>query len=183
MAHQFGEFEVVLINNQKELPPAAVRGWNETGEVYELRLPDGQTINVPEEKLTTTGLFETPFRFNELVEIHPHYRQDESEQEKQESVVLEGQRGIISGIASNDEIGIWAFSVAVQNGKCWYLEESELKSLGQIIPDEELYGEPDDTEWVRLHYNPVTKETTVIAGDPSFMHRGPTPLQIDLDAL
>jgi hypothetical protein len=36
---------------------------------------------------------------------------------------------------------------------------------------------------VRLHYDPVTEEETIIEGDASFFNRGPTPLQINLDAL
>lgn len=183
MAHQFGEFEIVQIKNCLHTPPAAVRGWNETGEVYDLRFPDGQEIQVPEEDLTTTEQFETPFRFYELVEVHPCLRQNETEQNKQERAVLEGVRGVITGIAANDDTEFWGFSVEVQNGKCWYLQENELKSLGKIILEEELYGPPDDSEWVRLYCNPTTGEQTVLAGDPSFMHRGPTPLLVDLNAL
>ena len=183
MAHQFCEYEIVQINNRADLPPAAVRGWNETGEVYDLRFLNGQEIQVPEENLTATGQFETPFRFYELVEIHPRRDQEETKQDKQEGAILEGARGVVTGIAVNDDIGVWGFSVVVQNGENWYLEEEELKSLGKTISEEKLYASPNDSEWVRLHYNPTTGEQTVVAGDPSFLHRGPTPLLVDLNAL
>lgn len=181
MAHQFCEYEIVQITNRADLPPAAVRGWNETGEVYNLRFLNGHEVQVPEQNLATTGQSETPFRFYELVEIYPRRNQEETEQDKQEGAILEGTRGVVTGIAVNDDSGVWGFSVAVQNGKRWYLEENEMKSLGKIISEEELYAPSND--WVRLHYNPTTGEQTVVAGDPSFLRRGPTPLLADLNAL
>lgn len=178
MPNKFGEYEIVKIKVREDLPAAGVRSWDETGVVYELRLPDGQIVEAHEEDLETTGKYETPFRFYEVVEIHP------ADIETEPTVVdLIGKRGIVTGISANDHSGIWGFGVDVQSGECWYFEQNELRSTGIMLSEEELYGTDVEPLTVRLHWNPTTREETVVSGDPSFLHRGPTPLRIDLEAL
>ncbi len=178
MPNQFGEYEIVKVKGQEDLPLAAVRGWNETGTLYELRLPDGQIREAREEELETTGKYETPFRFYEVVEIHP------ADVEAEPTVVdLIGKRGVVTSISANDHRGIWGFGVAIQSGEGWYFEENELRSTGIMLTEAELYGVDVEPLTVRLHWNPTTGEETVVSGDPSFLHRGPTPLRIDLEAL
>lgn len=178
MPYKFGEYEMVRIKNRGSLPVGAVRGWDETGAVYDLRLPDKQMLQIPEEDLETTGQFETPFRFYEVVEIHPRRIEDEPMLS-----ALDGERGVVTGISSSTQSGYWGFAVEVQNGKCWYLEENELKSIGIILSEEQLYGPNEDAVTVRLSFNPDTGEETVISGDASLLNQGPIPLRVELNAL
>ena len=178
MPNKFGHYEIVKVKGRQDLPLVAVRGWNETGMVYELRLPDGQTAEAHEEQLETVEKYETPFRYYEVVEIHPVDLQTEPT-----VVDLIGKRGIVTSISANDYSGVWGFGVAIQNGERWYFEQNELRSTGIMLSEEELYGTDVEHLTVRLHWNPATGEETVVSGDPSFLHRGPTPLRIDLEAL
>lgn len=119
---------------------------------------------------------DSPLRYNEVVEIHPLDFDAESE-----TIEMIGKRGVVSGYAFNG--GEWAYSVAIQSGENWYFQMTELESLGLILTDEELYGPPVKKEWARIRVDVATGEGTCIAGDPSFINRGPAPLHINLEEL
>lgn len=178
MAYKFAEYEMLRLKNLEGKPQAAVRGWDATGTIYDLRLPSGQTVQAREDDLETTGQYETPFRFYEVVEIYPSHSEDD-----QALVALTGKRGVVTGVSPNTQSGYWGFSVETQSGDCWYFEENELKSTGIFLSKEQLNGPSDDAVTIRLRFNPNTGEETVISGDASLLNRGPTALRIDLEAL
>ncbi|MGI4792272.1 MAG: hypothetical protein ACRYFS_25890 [Janthinobacterium lividum] len=92
------------------------------------------------------------------------------------SSALVGKRGVIAGFALND--GDWAYGVAIQSGECRYLFATELTSIGIILTAAEVYGPSVKQEWARIN-----SDGECVAGDPSFIGRGPTPLYVDLERL
>jgi hypothetical protein len=115
----------------------------------------------------------SPLRHNEVVEIRPIDLDTEPE-----VVELIGKRGVVSGWAY-DENGGWSYAIAIQSGDCWCFDAAELKSLRIILTQAELYGpRPEKQEWARIN-----SDGECVAGDPSFLRRGPTPLFVDLEQL
>ena len=114
----------------------------------------------------------SPFRCYEVVQILPSDLDT-----KAEAMELAGKRGVITSFANN--AGDWAYGVAVQDGECWYLYATRLSSIGIILTQAELYGPPAaKQEWAR-----ISSAGECVAGDPSFLKRGPTPLYVDLEQL
>ena len=114
----------------------------------------------------------SPLRCYEVVEILTSDQDTE-----QEAAELAGKRGAVDSYANNE--GNWAYGVAVQNGEGWYLFASRLLSIGVVLTHAELYGPPSGKqEWARINSN-----GECVAGDPSFLKRGPTPLFVDLEQL
>ena len=114
----------------------------------------------------------SPFRCYEVIEILASDQDTE-----QEAAELAGKRGVVTSYADNE--GNWAYGVELQNGKGWYLFASRLSSIGVTLTQEELYGPPSDKqEWARIN-----SDGECVAGDPSFLRRGPTPLFVDLEKL
>ena len=177
MFHKFDEYEIVQMRGGET---RTVRGWEieEDRVVFVVRLPNKKLLQVPENKLETTGHFETPFRVYEVVEIHPVDITTESE-----VVNLIGKRGVGTAIGSNDHSEHWGYNVAVQGGVRWYFGDHELRATGIFLSHDELYGPGEGTFLARVSFDPVTEEETVIAGDASLLNRGPTPLPIDLESL
>ena len=178
MPYKLQEYEMVTASHHTDQETGSVRGWDETGTIYDVRLSDGETLQVSEENLQTTDTFDVPFRYNEVVEIHP-VRFDTYP----ELSDLIGKRGVVTGDSAPIPGGYWGFSVIIQSGEVWYLEENELKNVGITLSEEQLHGSPDSFATVRLHYNSETEEETVVSGDASLLKRGPIPLITDLDAL
>ena len=113
----------------------------------------------------------SPFRYHEVVDIHPLDFNTELG-----IVELIGKRGIISGFAF-DKDG-WSYGVTIQRGEVWCFDAAELTSLGIILTQTELYGPAVKREWARIN-----SDGECVAGDPSFLKRGPTPLFVDLEQL
>ena len=114
----------------------------------------------------------SPLRCYEVVEILASDQDTEQEAEE-----LAGKRGVVTSFAHNE--GDWAYGVAVQNGERWYLFASRLSSIGLILTQAELHGLPPvKREWARINSN-----GECVAGDPSFLKRGPTPLFVNLEQL
>ena len=113
----------------------------------------------------------SPFRCYEVVEIQPIECLNEPD-----VVELIGKRGVVTSFAFND--GAWAYGVGVQSGVRWYLFATELTSVGIILTEDELYGPSVKHEWARIN-----SDGECVAGDPSFLKRGPTPLFVDLEQL
>lgn len=178
MSYKFAEYEIVKFNRHDCSTNGAVRGWDSEGEIYDVRLPDETTLQISENDLETTHEYETPFRFFEVVEIHPLRLDDEPA-----LTSIMGKRGVITGVSSSTQSGYWGFAVDVQNGECWYLEENELKSINVILSEEELFGPNEGMATIRLQYNSLTEKQTILEGDVSLLKRGPIPLRIDLESL
>ncbi len=113
----------------------------------------------------------SPFRRYEVVEINPVDFETEPE-----VVELIGKRGVLttSSFFNNE----WSYSLAIQSGECWCFDAAELTSLGIILTEDELYGPSVKQEWTRIN-----SDGEGVAGDPSFLKRGPTPLSVDLEQL
>ena len=114
----------------------------------------------------------SPFRYNEVVGIYPVDFDTEPE-----VVELVGKRGVVITCSCN-ESGEWSYTVAIQSGECWCFDAVELKSLGIVLTQVELYGPQVKQEWARIN-----SDGECVAGDPSFLRRGPTPLFVDLEKL
>ena len=113
----------------------------------------------------------SPLRHNEVVELRPIDLASEPE-----VVKLVGKRGVVSGWAY-DNAG-WNYGVVIQSGIVWCFDAAELVSLGIILTQTELYGPSVKQEWARIN-----SDGECVAGDPSFLKRGPTPLSVDLEQL
>ena len=113
----------------------------------------------------------SPLRYNEVVDIVPL----DFEAEPQ-VIELVGKRGVVSGFA-HDNIG-WSYGITIQSGEVWCFDAAELTSLGIILTQTELYGPVVKHEWARIN-----SDGECVAGDPSFLKRGPTPLFVDLEQL
>ena len=111
----------------------------------------------------------SPLRRYEVVEINPIDFETEPE-----VVELIGKRGVL--ITSSFFNNEWSYSLAIQSGECWCFDAAELTSLGIILTPAELYGPKVNQEWARIN-----SAGECVAGDPSFLKRGPTPLYMDLE--
>lgn len=125
--------DIVRVKGRGDFPPAAIRDVNEyhpSGKTfYLIRTLDGQELELPEDDLEATGEFESPLRYDEVVEINPV-------QPTSETITLIGQRAVVNGIAVDDERKEWGFSVVLQNDECWYFTEHDLKSMGIFLTPE-----------------------------------------------
>ena len=118
------------------------------------------------------GFFKgSPFRYHEVVDIDPIDFETEPQ-----VIELVGKRGVVSGFAHDN--GDWSYGITIQSGEVWCFDAAELKSIGIILTQTELYGPRVKQEWARLNSN-----GECVAGDPSFLRRGPTPLYVNLEQL
>jgi len=174
---QYGLYQIVRVRGRPDLPPAAIRDCREPdadGErLYQLRWPDGTVREVAESEIEVTGGFEAPFRWYEVVEIHPH-----PERHPESYEYLSGQKGVVAGIAV-DESGRWWFGVSLQDGIGWYFGEDELRRTGYMVPQWVIDLEESGPR-IRVRVDPRTGRGKVVGRRPRGGRRGPVPWPIDL---
>ena len=113
----------------------------------------------------------SPFHRYEVVEIQPLDFETEPQ-----VVELIGKHGVVITCSFTDNE--WTHLVQIQSGECWSFDAPELKSIGIVLTQAELYGPVVKHEWARTN-----SDGEFVAGDLSFLKRGPTPLFVDLEQL
>ena len=179
-SNRFAEYELVRMKAGTNQTTFSVRGWEATDTSAELfyfvRSGDGQTLNLPETALETTGKFETPIRLYEVIEIHPVDFETEPE-----VVELVGERGVVMAISVNDDLKEWSYTVVVQSGECWYFNAEELHPLNIFLSYDRLFGTGK-----HLPYDsgaPGTGEGIAPSESSALTNGTPTPLSLDLSSL
>jgi hypothetical protein len=141
-------------------------------------------MHVPESQLKPTGTFESPLRFDELVEIRPIISCEGTPHEDDaEKATIEGHRAVVNGIALDEDTGKWIFQVALQSGENLIFDREELIGLGLIVSLDGYYPDPESPPDLVVQVDSASGHGTIIAGDPARIPSGPTPLHIDLDSL
>ena len=146
------------------------RGAGGAPTTFVLRAADGFSIEAEAQQMHRTGRVESPFRYHEIVEIHaPRHRAE----------YAAGQRGVVAGISRDDDRDTWGFAVLLENGECHSFDEDELRTTGQMLPDEER-DRREGGRTVRIRVDPATSTGEIVGGSIPDDFYKPKPLGISL---
>ena len=127
---------------------------------------------LPEDGFEATGESEMPLRFDEVVEMYPR---------DVKYAYLSGQRAVVVGVSVDDAQGIWGFAVKDHGGEVYSFEQSELRSIGRLLPDDEV-AQREGRPVVRVYVDALGKGDIAPGTEAVNIHRY-TPYEVNLKEL